>query len=228
MLTVASSNAAIRAFAPAALPSRATPRSAPETAGTVLAFARHATIFHAGDPATRLFEVLEGAVMLTQLLDDGRRQVVEIVLRGGLAGFAPADVYPSTCEALCGTRLRAWRKREVRLDAALQEDLMRRAERQICDLHGYALALGRMTARERVATLLLRFAAAGIVHAHDRSVSLEVPLTRGEMGDHLGLSLETVCRTLTALQRQGVIGIGKRHGEIVLRDTRRLRGLAGQ
>jgi CRP/FNR family nitrogen fixation transcriptional regulator len=59
----------------------------------------------------------------------------------------------------------------------------------------------------------------------DRGFQIQLPMTRGEIGDYPGLSLETVCRTLTELQRKGVIGIGRHHGDEVIHSLKRLKRL---
>ena len=189
-------------------------------------FAKHETVFRVGDAAGRFFEILAGALMVYQLLEDGRRQVVEVVLPGGMVGFSVDGLHPSSCEALTLVKLRSYGKWDVEHSAELSARVGAQAEKQMCAMHQHVLALGRKTAEERVAGLLARFAALGVVRASDRSIRLEVPMTRGEMGDHLGLSLETVCRTLTAFQQKGVLEVGKQRGEVVVKNIRLLRHLA--
>jgi CRP/FNR family transcriptional regulator len=92
--------------------------------------------------------------------------------------------------------------------------------KQIEALHEQALTLGRKTANERVAWLLARFAleASPIARvAKDGGyvdVSLQLPMTRGQIADYLGLTLETVCREMRRLAREDVIAIGPRQGQI--------------
>jgi CRP-like cAMP-binding protein len=142
-------------------------------------FAKRQILCHHGDPATHLFRVEQGAVMVQQSLEDGRRQLVE---------------------------------------------------RQLCAAQEHALSLGRMTAQQRVCALLSRFAGLRPMSrferpSDDRGFQIQLPMTRGEIGDYLGLSLETVCRTLTELQRKGVIGIGRHHGDVVIHSLKRLKRL---
>lgn len=190
-------------------------------------FAKHETVFHVGDAAGRFFEILAGALMVYQLLEDGRRQVVEVVLPGGIVGFAVDGLHASSCEALTQVKLRSYGKWDVEHSIELCARVGAQAAKQMCAMHQHVLALGRKTAEERVAGLLARFAALGVVCASDRSIRLELPMTRGEMGDHLGLSLETVCRTLTGFQQKGVLEVGKRRGEVIVKNIRLLRLLAG-
>lgn len=189
-------------------------------------FGRHETVFHVNETANRYFQVLDGGLMLYQLLEDGRRQVVEIVLPGGLVGFARSGVHQATCETLVATGLRFFLRAEVESSAVLRAQVGIQAENQLCALHDHILALGRKTAEERVAALLSLLAKMTISPDGERAVCLDLPMTRGEMADHLGLSLETVCRTLSGLQAQGVLTVGKKRGEVILKKPRRLRQLA--
>ena len=216
-----------RAVPPAsALPPRMAKPHFPCPVGTKTSFDRHETIFRAGDAAVGIFEILAGAVMVYQLLEDGRRQVVEVVLLGGMVGFAVNGSHPSTCETLTFVRLHSYRTCDVEHSFELRARIGAHAQAQICVMHQHVLALGRMTAEERVAGLLARFADLG-QSEFGRSISLELPMTRGEIGDHLGLSLETICRTLTGFQQKGVLALGKKRGEVIVKNLRHLRQIAG-
>ena len=185
--------------------------------------------------------------MIYQLLDDGRRQVVELVLAGGLCGFSSTGLHASTCEALRRTVVSSFTKSELRHLPELRNKMDAAAERQICALHEHAVSLGRKTAEERVCSLLMRLAgeaqrrlpsdltsraapsrAASLQATSSQATcrTLDVPMTRGEIGDYLGLSLETVCRILSDLQHQGIIEIGRKQGEVHVRSLRRLCGAA--
>ena len=115
-------------------------------------------------------------------------------------------------------------------------------ERKICALHEHAVSLGRKTAEERVCSLLMsvageaqgrlqsgvpsRVAPSQAASSRVACRTLDVPMTRGEIGDYLGLSLETVCRILSDLQHQVIIEIGCKQGEVDVRSLRRLCGAA--
>jgi len=193
-------------------------------------FARRQVVCHHGDPATHLFWVEQGAVLVQQYLEDGRRQLVDIVLPGGICGLAHDHVYSATCETLQPSVLRACRKSELERHAELGWVVEHQIERQLCAAQEHALGLGRMTAHERVCALLSRFAGQRAKSrierpSDDSCVSIQLPLTRGEIGDYLGLSLETICRTMTDLQRKGMITIGRHHGELVIHNARQLKRL---
>jgi CRP/FNR family transcriptional regulator, nitrogen fixation regulation protein len=230
---------------PAGLPGRTLRRSQPGVQlhvgvnglgipdiGTQLTFGKRAIVCHHGDPATHLFWVEQGAVMVQHYLQDGRRQLVGIVLPGGICGFSQQNLYSATCETLRPSVLRACRRSELERHGELGWVVAHQVERQLCAAQAHALALGRMTAQERLCALLSRFAAYRPTSRFERpsdglNVHIQLPMTRGEIGDYLGLSLETVCRTLTDLQRKGILEIGRHHGDVVIQSVKRLNRLGG-
>jgi CRP-like cAMP-binding protein len=186
---------------------------------TQLAFGRHEAVFREGDPAQRFFEVKQGSVILYKLLVDGRRQVVDFVRPGGICGFSQNGEYDATCEALKGAVLTAYEKSDLHKSVPMQLRLCSLIEAHVTGLHDHAVSLGRRTASERLGKFLLILADAGGHRCarHEReTVTLNIPMTRGEMADYLGLSLETVCRTLTDLDRRGIVKIGRGHGDVVI------------
>jgi CRP/FNR family transcriptional regulator len=213
-------------FDPAPSTQDASPR--PRPLAKSLAFDRRQTIFCAGEPADHLYEVQDGAVLLTKLLPDGRRQVVELVRQGDVFGVSPGPDYKVTAEAARPTRVRLLARRDIAHDPALRAHIQARVERQLCRLQEHALCLGRKNAAERVASFLVGLTRDIVSSecpwwtASAKAVALELPMTRAEIADHLGLSLETVCRTMTDLERRGLIAIGSRHGEVEVVDICRL------
>lgn len=196
-----------------------------------LVLGKREIVYHHGDPATHLFRVEQGAAMVQQYLEDGRRQLVEIVLAGGFCGIASHETYTATCETLEASVLKSFRKAELERHPELGWQVGQQIEAQLCDLQEHALTLGRMTAQERVSNLLVKFArrhhAARTAWSPNAALNIHLPMTRGEVGDYLGLSLETVCRTLTELQRKKVITIGPHHGDIAVHNLQYLNRLAG-
>lgn len=184
---------------------------------------RKRMLFHAGDPATRVVEVLSGSVALWRSLPDGRRQLVEVVGPGGYAGFSPGGVHGCDGETLTKAVVRFHAKRDLLASAERLSAVIVTLERQLDDMHRYVTMLGRMSARERIAAFLLRHAKPAI---GKDAATMKLPLTRGEIGDHLGLSMETVCRIFAELGRRGVIRIGARQGEIAILRVADLRAMS--
>src|SRR5690349_3274393 len=89
------------------------PRSPSQSVGNQLKLGKHRSVFLAGDASERFFEVESGAVMLYRILDDGRRQLVEIVFAGGICGLGAGIAYDSCCETLMPSVLRAYKRSDL-------------------------------------------------------------------------------------------------------------------
>jgi CRP-like cAMP-binding protein len=185
------------------------------------------TIIDEGDESRAVYLLLEGAVMLSKLLPDGRRQIIELLGPGDLFGFSTTARSDVSAETLRPARLVAYDRRTVATSTTLQALIAERMNAQLCGLHDHAMLLGRKSAVERVATFLMRMVprrggmgCAGPGAAADR-VPVKVPLTRQEIADYLGLTLETVSRAFSLLKRQGLLVYG-RHDEVMIADVCRL------
>lgn len=183
--------------------------------------AAHVTVLHEGDPARRIMEVVDGAVMLTKLLPDGRRQVVELLGPGDVFGLASCDAYACSAETLTAATITTHDRSALERDPILAARLLRRFEAQLCAMHSHALVLGRMSALERVAFFLMRLMPEGVVGG-----TLRLSMTRQEIADFLGLTLETVSRAFSELKRRGLVAL-LRADEVKIHDRGTMRRLAG-
>lgn len=173
--------------------------------------ARDGLIHAEGDPAVHWYEVVSGAARVCKLTPDGRRQIIDIVLPGEVFGFDGWGVHAASAEAasIDGAVLR--RRSRRHLEALADDDA--RVARQVrqfasCGLaraHERLLMLGRRTATERVALFLLEMHDRLAVGA--RGGLLTLPVARTEIGDYLGLTMETVSRTIGAFHRAGMIAL---------------------
>ncbi|MFO1056004.1 MAG: cyclic nucleotide-binding domain-containing protein [Dongiaceae bacterium] len=167
-------------------------------------------VIREGDSADSLFNVVSGTVRLYKLLPDGRRQITGFLLPGDFLGIALNDVYAYTAEAVDTVHLCRFPRR--RLEALLSEmpslehSLLGRAAGEIVLAQDQMLLLGRKTARERVASFLLMMAERE-GRAGRRTDRIELAMTRSDIADFLGLTTETVSRTLSQLKQDGMIGI---------------------
>jgi len=194
-------------------------------AGVTLKFAKRQTVFHSGDPASRFYEVLTGTLIVFKMLSDGRRQIVEIVPAGWLCGFAKDGFYDGSCEALTDATVMAYAREDMETSAPLRSRLLHQTEEQFCAVHDQTLSLGRKSSEERLSTFLMRFMpargkrdCAGPQTPKD-DATLHIPLSRSEIGDYLGLTIETVSRTVTVLSKKGLIEVGPNHGDIYIKDV---------
>ncbi|PTW62093.1 CRP/FNR family transcriptional regulator [Breoghania corrubedonensis] len=182
-----------------------------------LSLSPHEAIFYEGDPADHIYELAGGSVMLYKLLPDGRRQVVEILKEGDLFGFQRGRNYDCTAETLSGVELRALNRRDIDVSLSLQRYIGERMFAKMESLHEHAMLLGRKSAMERVASYLMRFVpgrgtADCTGPAEDIEVDdgmIELSMTRQEIADFLGLTIETVSRAISELKRRGLIRIEK-------------------
>lgn len=181
----------------------------------------HSIIFLEGDPAERLFEVVSGAVMLYKLLPDGRRQVVELLSAGDIFGVSAVDVYDCAAESLTPSLVAIFDKRDTDASELFQKQVTRCLTRKVLAMHDHAVTLGRKSALERVATFIIRFiptrGSYGCTGKHEPKddARIHLTMTRQEIADYLGLTLETVSRAFSELRRRGILTLDKQDEVIV-------------
>lgn len=186
------------------------------------------TIAWAGDKMDFVASVVEGVAALTQTMEDGRRQMVGLLLPSDFLGrpnreSAAYDVTATSDVTLCCFR-RASFQALIEDTPHVSQRLLEMTLDELDAAREWMLLLGRKTAREKIASFLAiiarRDASLKNVGAA-ASLSFDLPLTREAMADYLGLTLETVSRQMSALKRDGVIELqGKRH--IVVPDVEAL------
>lgn len=204
-------------------PAAAFAPTTPAAASGQLKLDKHRAVFRAGDDAERFFEVESGAVMVYRILDDGRRQVVEVVFPGGICGLDAGEFHESTCETLMPSVLRSYKMIELSRSDTLRARVVQKLQRQVSAMHEHAVSLGRKTAEERICSLIVRL---GDQTASKISQSVSLPMSRTEIADYLGLTLETVCRTITSLSRRKLLSAGGSKNEICVPNMSRLREVA--
>ncbi|UMY16156.1 helix-turn-helix domain-containing protein [Methylobacterium organophilum] len=187
---------------------------------------RHA-LFRQGDDANAVYNVTEGMLRLSRLLPDGRRHVMGFAMVGDFLGLALPARFTVTAEALGPVRLCRFEKRSFAALVAdkphLLQRLHERAGYELTLAQDHMMLLGRRTAEEKVASFLLSLRER-YGHLGQTSVTLELPMGRQDIADHLGLTIETVSRMLTRLDREKAILIVP--GGVRLLDGGRLESLA--
>lgn len=179
-------------------------------------FDTHAVIYYEGDPAKRLYELVAGTVMLYKLLPDGRRQVVEVLRPGDIFGLSAEDEYDCTAESLTVAEVHEIDLKQVDRSPELQLTLTKCLSSQMRVLHEHAVLLGRKSAVERVASYLMHLVphrgGVGCPGPDDDAndgYDLQLHMTRQEIADYLGLTIETVSRVVSDLKRRGVIRVDR-------------------
>jgi len=180
-------------------------------------------IFWEGDPAGSVFEIVSGMIRLHKLLVDGRRQVTGFLCAGHLLGLAPEGTWIYTAEAITDVTLCRYRRssfeRLIDTVPGFARRVLTATSHELQVAQDQMLLLGRKSASERLASFFLLMA------DQQHSEELSIPMGRTDIADYLGLTVETVCRTLTQLKRRQLIESPK-HGSIVIRDRRQLERLA--
>lgn len=160
------------------------------------------------EPAANVFNITSGAVRIYKLLPDGRRQITGFLFAGDFVGLTAGETYAFSAEAIEETTVCRFRATEYRALArerpSLEAALLSRAMHELTAAQDQLLLLGRKTARERLASFLVTMLSRDPLRpSGDNAVRL--PMTRSEIADYLGLTIETVSRELTKLKTSGVI-----------------------
>lgn len=185
-----------------------------------------------GDPAEHFFNVTSGTAKLFKLLPDGRRQVTGFAGVGTFLGLAVSTSYAFSAEALDVVRVCRFSRTKLRglLDdfPALEKRLLEVASNELVVAQEQMLLLGRKTARERLASFLIARTALlphcqgqnGKAGGASSKEQLHLPMTRSDIADYLGLTIETVSRTLSRFKGEKLIEIPSNTEILVLRhDT---------
>jgi CRP/FNR family nitrogen fixation transcriptional regulator len=196
-----------------------------EQFGVTLRVARDKEIYREGANAEYCYRVVSGCVRTVTLMEDGRRQISEFLLPGDLFGLDELDTHAFAAEAVSDVVVRRYARRRVEAaaegNAALTRHLRELTLARLRAAHQRLVLLGRKTATERLASFVLeqdrRTAAAS-------GALLLLPMNRTDIADHLGLTVETVCRVLAHLKREGTVSISR--GGLQLHDRIALRDLA--
>lgn len=181
-----------------------------------------------GDPAVHVFNITSGSVRVFKLLADGRRQITGFLFAGDFVGLATGQDYAFSAEAVEAATLCRFRKADyralIRERPTLEAALLERATHELAAAQNQMLLLGRKTAQERIASFLLDLPARDPARPASPD-QVRLPMTRSEIADYLGLTIETVSRVFTRLKTSGVIQLISLH-ELTVLKPEALRRLA--
>lgn len=222
--------ASLNVKVPAALAMKGTAAMPRETVttprGTVRILARGAEVFAEGDSAELFYKVLSGTVRTYKTLNDGRRQIDAFHLAGDMFGLEAGAEHHFSAEAVDGATVIAYRR--SRLDAmshdyrGFGDFVMAAMIRNLERAQDHMLLLGCKTAQEKIATFLLDLA-----ERLDEEDHFDLPMQRSDIADHLGLTIETVSRTLTQFARDGLIRFAESSRSVVFTDKVGMSQLSG-
>ncbi len=187
-----------------------------ELMGARMSYARNVEIYGQGEPAEYLYKVMSGAVRISKLLDDGRRQVTAFHLPGEIFGLELGKEHRFSAEAISESSILVVKRSTVLALAGRDGEVARQLWTLTADalqrVQDHMLVLGCMNAKERVANFLLQLAS-----RVSSGNEVELPMSRQDIADYLGLTIETVSRTMTQLENDATIRLPTSR-RIVLRN----------
>ncbi|MGP9818534.1 helix-turn-helix domain-containing protein [Salinarimonas sp. NSM] len=189
-------------------------------------FAPGRVLLWAGEPAETVFRIVSGFVRLERYLPDGRRLVASFPGAGDTIGLCAPDVYRFTAVALTRVLVQRTTRRAFFAAARTPEaraDLIDRLAAESCALNEELLVLLHERAEQRLAHFLLSLAERAFRPIPAEPV-VHLPMSRADIADHLGLTVETVCRSLSRMRAQGVVAVPD-PSRIVIRRPQLLRAL---
>ena len=173
--------------------------------GAPMRFARNEEIYGEDEPADYLYQVITGTVRTFKMLDDGRRQISGFYLPGDIFGVEAGELHCSSAEAVSDAQIVVAKRTAVLARAEHETDLARQlwslTTRELQRVQQHALLLIK-SAEQRVAGFLLEMAA-----RNARTASVDLTMSRQDIADYLGLTIETVSRTFTQFVQSGTIAL---------------------
>ena len=182
-----------------------------ESVGTVLHFKRNETIFAEGDESHHIYRVVQGATRSCRVLMDGRRQIAGFGLPGDFLGLDWQSEHALSAEAVTDVTLVCYPRSQIeRLgesNPVVRKRIMDMLVSGLNESQSRLVMLGRQTALERLAWFLVRKAQRLAL----RDGTVELPMSRQDIADYLGLTIETVSRVLSVLKRKRLIALPNAH-----------------
>lgn len=184
--------------------------------GVRMRYERNEEIFGEDEPAEYVYRVLSGAVRTMRFSAEGRRQILGFHMAGDVFGLELGEAHSLSAEAVgvCDVVM----VRRTAIEKAAQDEprvaraLLTLTGQQLADMREHALVLGRKGAGERVAAFLLQLAGRFVAKRE-----LDLPMSRADIADYLGLTIETVSRAFSEFERNAAIALpSSRH--VVMRN----------
>jgi CRP-like cAMP-binding protein len=190
------------------------------TVGATRLVERGAELYAEGAAADSWYQVRTGMIRLCKLMPDGRRQIEAFLLPGDFFGFEPGNEHSFAAEAVTDSVVVAYRRSRIDQLTASNPSLMQRlltlAIKQLCEAQQKLVLLGRKTATERLACFILE-----MLERSGGTRVVNLPMSRTDIADYLGLTTETVSRLFTALRQDGILDLPHPH-RLVVQDREAL------
>ncbi len=176
-----------------------------EMMGAPMPFARNAEIYGENEPADYLYKVVGGAVRTYKVLNDGRRQIGSFYLPGDIFGLEVGEEHTFSAEAVVDSKVLVIKRSALvslaGRDTAIARQLWTMAAAELQRAQDHIMLLIK-TAQERVAGFLMEMSTRS-----SGASEVDLPMSRQDIADYLGLTIETVSRTLTQLENSGAIAV---------------------
>ncbi|HVX76928.1 MAG TPA: helix-turn-helix domain-containing protein [Bradyrhizobium sp.] len=173
--------------------------------GVAMRFARNTEVYGEGEPAEYFYQVISGAVRAYKILDDGRRQIRAFYLPGDIFGLEAGEEYASSADAIIDSQISVIKRSSVMAridqDRSVARQLWSLTSQELARVQNRALLLVK-SAEERVAGFLLEMA-----RRTAATTMVQLPMSRQDIADYLGLTIETVSRTLTQFEHSALIAL---------------------
>jgi CRP/FNR family nitrogen fixation transcriptional regulator len=172
--------------------------------GIKISHSRNEEIYGQDEPAQYIYKVLRGCVRTYKLLDDGRRQIGGFYLPGDVFGLESRSSHRFSAETIAETVLIAFKRTTLialaQTDPVVAKELWQMTARELDHVNSQMVLLGRSSAQERVANFLVEMS-----NRSANRAEFELPMSRQDIADYLGLTIETVSRSITCIARKSLI-----------------------
>lgn len=194
---------------------------------SIRSLGKHEMLFGESDKGGRYYEVLEGVVCSYRMLHDGRRQILSFHYPGDVVGIGHEIECKCSCEAVKVAKVRcipvATLQRSIERRPEIASELLKVATIELASMHDHFILVSRKSATEKMASFLL--ALAHRENNDDKETTFQLPMTRTDIADFLGTTIETVSRRFTVFRKMGVIDLPQTN-TVHVRDMARLEDLA--
>lgn len=196
--------------------------------GALRGFEAKAHVFNEGDPKEFVYTVVTGAVCLYRILSDGRRQVIDFAYPGDVVGLGAGSIETFNAQTTVATRVKCLAisslRSAARRDPGVAMGLYEALSQQLMAMGNHLVCVGQQSATERLVIFLLTLSRRNQEKGRDRE-TIELRMTRNDIGDFLGVTIETVSRTFSKLKYLGLIEIDQ-GTKIRLMDIEQLEAMA--
>lgn len=201
-------------------------RGIDERQSSIRSLGRHEMLFGEGDKGGRYYEILVGVVCSYRILHNGRRQILSFSYPGDIVGIGHEVECKCSCEAVNEAKVRcipaATMQRSIETCPEIARNLLKVATIELASMYDHFVLVGRKSATEKTASFLL--ALARRENSEKAEISFQLPMTRTDIADFLGMTVETVSRRFTTLRKMGVIDLPETN-IVRVRDIVRLEDL---